>query len=169
MKCHICGEEITGSYLEHMKKHIEPLWKEEKVQSLEEMAENLKKFTKEVGGEITETKTRLICEPAEEVRIVLHKTQGWIKFYDPKLRIWGVPESIRIVRFKALVFGKTTDVTRLTIDFKEPDISVNISSTPTVMFMSPLYDVYIAPKFRQKYEEALRRIRRARLAKIGRY
>ena len=148
---------------------VEPLRKEEIAQSLEGMAENLKKFTKEVGGEITETKTKLVCEPAEEVRIVLHKTQGWIKVYDPKLRIWGVPESVKIDRFKAFVFGKTRDVTRLTIDFKEPDISIEIALAHPLIYMSSLYDVYIAPQFRRKYEEALRRIHRARLAKIGRY
>jgi len=162
IKCHICGEEITGSYLEHMKKH-QKTFAPGSIKPVSSLVNNLREGCKLIGGELTESETLIKCD-LEEAKITLRKDGEWMKYYElGKLRIWGKPENISYTERYNPITRKTARI--LFLDWKEPKLGVTISFEDNIGFISPGFredERYIAPQFMEEYMKKLRRLERIR-------
>lgn len=126
---------------------------------IEDLVERLKTACDKFGGDFMESNTKAVCEIGEDIRIVLNKKEGWVKYYqEGRLRVWGLPSDLPFITFGE-IFGKY-----MRIEFRKPHTMILLRKPKNSIFIiAPNIErTIIADEFKKEYYEKIMRLRKAR-------
>jgi len=120
-----------------------------------------------IDGVFAEKGNKVICD-LEDIKLVYNKREGWAKYYQDGLKIWGDLEDVSHYKTEAFVFGERKPLRCIAISFKDPNVDVEISCVEDGVCFAPLFfpeERLIGKKYMEKHREMAERARKAREAK----